>query len=538
MTTMSKLLSDLIPSDLTGLMDNQYTRYALGAGAVACLAIPAYTFIKNRIDPISLAVIRGRFNTKDIVEERYRRGAIHWTWSIFGGLYVIIGEHPAKWLLIQEKDNIWSGIDGRPKAFRGFATGSIIDQDFEEHARSRRLMVPAFKIDALKGYLPRMLHHTTNSMEHWAKECDKGGYVDLEEGLKLLTLRIAFTLLLGAKIPDDNFEEMSRLRERYAELFLGFAPWPIGPWDGKKRSKIAKDSILKDVGEIINERRKDLEEREKSGKGTEDGVVEDSDPLWLLLKAVDENGDRLSVQELAAHSLILVIAGHETTAATLSSFVAECIRDPTLISRLRAEQDALIASTGRQIPSYEDLKNMPFMDAVFRECERVHSAAPNIIRRARKDIVYVPKDGTKPTVVKKGTMILWDVLSTNRDPSIYPDPHTFNPDRWLHQPPTTSPTDSATTTSDIGTTSTSIPSLSPFRLATFSAGHRICIGMQFARMEMLAVASRLVREYDFTSDVREGTVLEKTISGRKPLLHYPLGLGVRFLKRTGVQKAV
>ena len=81
-------------------------------------------------------------------------------------------------------------------------------------------------------------------------------------------------------MPDDNFEEMARLRERYAELFLGFTPWPIGPWDGKKRSNIAKAGILKDVGEIIKERRRVLEEKEKNGKAADDGVAEDSDPLW------------------------------------------------------------------------------------------------------------------------------------------------------------------------------------------------------------------------------------------------------------------
>ena len=72
-------------------------------------AIPLYNFCKSRMDPLTVAVLCGRFDLEAIAKERFRRGAIQWNWSIFGGLFVIVGEHPAKWLLIQEKDNIFSG---------------------------------------------------------------------------------------------------------------------------------------------------------------------------------------------------------------------------------------------------------------------------------------------------------------------------------------------------------------------------------------------------------------------------------------------
>ena len=110
----------------------------------------------------------------------------------------------------------------------------------------------------------------------------ENGYVNLEMELKQLALRFAFTLLVGADFTKDH-SVSTGLVQKYEELFLGFIPWPIGRWNGKKMSLEARQALASDVKAIIQKRRKLVEAGYKPEFG---------DPLWLLMHATDENGQR------------------------------------------------------------------------------------------------------------------------------------------------------------------------------------------------------------------------------------------------------
>ena len=195
------------------------------------------------------------------------------------------------WMCLRRKKTNKTCHSFRAKAKNAQANklfkGSIIDQDFEDHTRTRRLLAPAFKSDAIRAYLPTMLQIAHSQMEHWVTKSGPDGQtlIDIQSEIRQLTLRMAFTLLLGADLPLEDFDVGHALAQRYDDLFLGMIPWPIGPWDGAKRSELARARIIADVTEVIKQRRDVLE-----GNG---GKEENSrDPLWLLMQAVDENGDR------------------------------------------------------------------------------------------------------------------------------------------------------------------------------------------------------------------------------------------------------
>ena len=229
----------------------------------------------------------------------------------------------------------------------------------------------------------------------------------------------------------------------------------------------------------------------------------------------------MTVEELANQCFVLVLAGHETTATTITSFIVKCIQNPSILTRCREEQDSLIRTSGRTDITPQDLKRMPYLDSVFRELERMHPAGiPNIIpRRIINETIYTPPDGGAPTRFKAGSLLFWDIASTNYDPQLYPNPHTFDPERWL-----TFSTDgnNEDTTTDLG----NVP-ISNFKLATFSAGHRVCIGMQFARMEMMAIAGMLIREYDVVN-VSAGGKWDRVFKGG---IRFVDGVNVGFVKR-------
>lgn len=90
-------------------------------------------------------------------------------------------------------------------------------------------------------------------------------------------------------MPLEDYEIGGTLMKRYEDLFLGIFRWPLGTWNGKKRSAVAKRKLLDDVEAVIRKRREEWDGRVVGGKDEEE---EAGDPMWLLMRAVDENGDR------------------------------------------------------------------------------------------------------------------------------------------------------------------------------------------------------------------------------------------------------
>jgi len=487
-------------------MDSSHTSLHLLAYLATFIALigPLLYYLQARyLDPmLKVFILRGDFDQAAMAAERRARGKAHFAVGVFGRMWVLTGAHAGRWLLVQQKGKIFSGKESRTKQFHLMLAGSIIDQEGAEHARTRRLLAPAFKTEHLRNYLPRMVMTTTLALEHWASLSASAGTIDLQDHIKQLTLRFAFTLLIGANFDVKDHGLMGGFMARYKDFIQGMFPWPIGAWGGQRKALAAREKILQDVEGIIRERLAKVERGEDAG----------GDPLWALMTAVDENGDRLSVKELANQALLLVFAGHETTASILTAFAAQCIRDASLMSALRAEQDALPSG-----PYTNDtLKKMPLLDAAFRETERVYNLVPMITRGAREDMVYIPPDGSPAAVIRKGDTVAWDITGTNRDPDVYDRPDVFDHTRWLvpHAPEDVE--------SDLGSAKTSV-----FTLATFGAGHRVCIGMQFARMEMLVIGGTMIREYDF-GNLKKGTELKLVVT---PQLKWRDGVQVEFNRR-------
>ncbi|KAJ3032541.1 hypothetical protein HDV00_007416 [Rhizophlyctis rosea] len=404
--------------------------------------------------------------------------------------------------------------EGRSTIFRLLFHNSILDKDGDAHTRTRRLLSQAFKSDSLRSYLPLMVSEIRHDFDLWTALSASTGSVDLELEIKQLALRFAFTLLVGADFRGQHDISVC-LVEKYEKLLGAFIPWPLGEWDGKKKSREIRQMLVDDVKAIITQRRLMLAKGEKP---------EVMDPLWLLMTAKDENGQGYTDQALADECVVLVIAGHETTAKTLAAWTVELLRQPSLITALRAEQDALVKSMPLDADgnyTNEHIKHMPLLDATFREIERLYGPAGEISRVVKNDLVFTPEGGGKPVVVKKGHTIAWSITTTNRDAAVYPNPDAFNPSRWLDTAHSKL-SSSEDTTSDLGAVK-----VSSFRLGTFGAGHRVCLGMQFARMEMLLIGGMMIKDYDFKSTIP----VEELREVGRPKFGWEKGVPVVFKKR-------
>ena len=185
----------------------------------------------------------------------------------------------------------------------------------------------------------------------------------------------------------------------------------------------------------------------------------------------------------------VLLAGRDTTACTLTWVIYHLSIDPTITAKLRQE---ILQTVGpdRQ-PTYEDLKNMKYLQHILNETLRLYPVVPYNVRMALKDTTLPTgggPDGTQPIGVLAGTPIGYSTLVMQRRADLYPPtsrsfppPDAFAPDRW----------DSWTPKSW-----TSVP---------FNGGPRICIGQQFALTEMGYTLVRLFQRFESVENRMGGT---------------------------------
>ena len=130
-------------------------------------------------------------------------------------------------------------------------------------------------------------------------------------------------------------------------------------------------------------------------------------------------------KELVGEAILLIAAGADSTALTLTFCIWELLCNLNVMERLQAEIDA-VHCTG--IPNVDVLEKLPFMDAVLKETMRVHSAVMGWMPRR------VPDQGAvvQGVFLPGGTIAGVQAYTIHRDPDLFPNPETFLPDRWLH----------------------------------------------------------------------------------------------------------
>ncbi|XP_053166634.1 cytochrome P450 2J2-like [Hemicordylus capensis] len=191
--------------------------------------------------------------------------------------------------------------------------------------------------------------------------------------------------------------------------------------------------------------------------------------LAQIAKNTGDPTSTLDESNLVQSIFDFFLAGTETTATTMRWAVLYMVAYPDIQGKVQKELDAVLGSS--QLICYEDRKKMPYTNAVIHEVQRF----ANIVA------VGVPRLSTKDTTllgfpVPKGTIILPNLSSTLLDSKEWETPRRFNPGHFLDQD------------GNFVNREAFLP---------FSAGHRVCLGEQLARMELFIFFTRLMRTFTF-----------------------------------------
>ncbi|KAI1812285.1 putative cytochrome P450 [Poronia punctata] len=188
----------------------------------------------------------------------------------------------------------------------------------------------------------------------------------------------------------------------------------------------------------------------------------------FLTNIVEEvKSGEVPLEEIAAHSSTLIIAGGETTATTLSAVMYYLLKSPRVMEKLSGE-------IRRRYKTYDEIDStsalqLPYLQAVINEGLRIHPSGahgfPRISLGTRVDGYWVPK----------GTELYTSTWSVSHSAEYFADPDTFVPERWTEAD-----------NKDIKEAS-----------QPFSLGYRACIGRSFAYLQMSLVLSKMIYTYDF-----------------------------------------
>lgn len=392
---------------------------------------------------------------------------------------------------------------------RLFTGESILTAEPVDHQRHRKIMNPAFGAPQLRTYLPVFRRLAALLSQKWKDMIQSGEksdkcLINVNNTLSRMTLdvigEVAFDSRFG--VLDDNGTD-DELVQAFNNLFVDtlfnpssfdivfqsiwrFFPQPVLKYlkylprkEYRRFATFLKIAIQ--AGKTI------IDEK---AAGTEKGG---KDILSILVQSNHEEDPRaqLSEGEMLSQIATLLLAGHDTTASTLTWLLYELSKHPEDQQRIRDEIKA--AKVNAEARGEDDLQpidfnNMDFTNAVIKEGLRLHPIAPTLYREADSDHV-IPlsqpietKSGKiiNEIPVSKGQGISVSICTYNRLQSVWgEDADEWNPSRFL---------DSGREKSSLGVFA---------NLMTFSAGIRGCIGWRFAVLEIQAVLVELVENFEY-----------------------------------------
>ena len=351
---------------------------------------------------------------------------------------VLAGPAAARLVLVDAEHNFRARIDSDPVAH--LLRHGVLVEDGAAHAALRELMAPALHRRLMEQQVQMMVDCADDAAQRWPL----GQPIELRLEMRRLALRVLTRGLFGVDIAPD----LARLWGPILRSLDFIAPgawlvWPAVPRPGYGRALRKLDDYLY---QLIAVRR-----AQPAG----------GDDLLSLLAGAGLSDDLIRDQLLT-----LLIAGHDTAAATLTWAWHALAGQPDVLRRAQAEARAVL---GDAPPTAASLGQLTYLDQVLKEVWRLYPPIHVASRVAAREVVF---DGRR---IPAGTRVLFSIFLTQRDPRHWTEPERFDPERFdvRAQP-------------------------APFTYLPFGAGSRVCMGAAMAQVEAKAVLARLLQSLDLS----------------------------------------
>lgn len=397
-------------------------------------------------------------------------------------------------------------------AFVSIRRGLFNTRDRAEHTRKRKTVSHTFSAKSIGQFEKYMHHNLEMFVSQWDKMAKQApstwARLDALNWFNYLAFDIIGDLAFGAPFgmleKGKDFAEVKESPDappKYAPAIevlnrrgevsgtIGCMPW-LRPY-----AKNFPDPFFSKGMEAIDNLAGIAIARVKQRLDNAD-KIDRVDLLARLMEGRDESGEKLGREELTAEALTQLIAGSDTTSNTSCALLFWCLKTPGVVAKLQKELDAALPTD--EVPTFSQVRDLPYLDAVIKETMRIHSTSSLGLPRV------VPPQGV--TVRGKffpgGTVLSVPSYTIHHSKEIWgPDADTFNPDRWF-----------------------SLTERQKNAFIPFSYGPRACVGRNVAEMELALIVSTVFRRYEFE-------LHQDVLATREGFLRKPLELDVGMRKR-------
>jgi cytochrome P450 len=347
--------------------------------------------------------------------------------------------------------NFLKSMSLRSNFFHRLVGNGLLTSEGEVWKRQRRLAQPAFHRHRISSYGDVMIDYAQRMIATWRA----GEVRDIHRDMMRLTLEIVVRTLFSADVSQDAYK-VGRVLSKIVKPFASQATvkWILDnrlPTTTHRRFHREAQEIDDIVYRIIADRRA--------------GGLDQGDLLSMLLEAHDEDGSQMTDKQLRDEVMTLFLAGHETTALTLSWTWYLLGQNPLVEQKFHAELDDVL---GGRLPTLEDLPRLKYTDMITREAMRLYPPAYGLGREAIEECEI---GGFR---VPRKTQVFMFQWATQRDPRFFPEPEAFQPERWTEE---------------------FAGSLPKYAYFPFGGGPRFCIGNTFAMMEIVLVLATIGQRF-------------------------------------------
>jgi sterol 14-demethylase len=346
-----------------------------------------------------------------------------------------------------------------------FGKGVVFDAPPER--RKEMLKNSALRGEQMKGHAATIQREIERMVAPWGEQ----GEIDLLDWFAELTIYTTSSCLIGPRFReelDGTFAALYHELERGTDAIAYVDAY--ADIESFRRRDAARLALVELVQRIIDKRAaagppwewKDAEGRPAPGEA-------DMLDVLMSLKKRDDVTPRFTADEITGMFISMMFAGHHTSSGTAAWTLIELLRNPQVLKDVTAELDDLYAD-GSEV-SFQALREIPRLESAIKEALRLHPPLI-LLLRVVKEPLHV-----NGFTVPVGAMVGASPAVSNRIAEDFPDPDVFDPGRY-DEP----------RQEDLVNRWTWIP---------FGAGRHRCVGSAFAMMQLKAIFSVILREYEF-----------------------------------------
>ncbi|EAI0988140.1 cytochrome P450 [Campylobacter coli] len=367
---------------------------------------------------------------------------------------------------------------------------SIFTTNGEVWKKQRELLRPSFEMTRISKVFNLMSEAVSDMMKRFEKY-PNASIIEVDEAMTFITADVIFRTIMSSKLDEEQgkkildafvtFQEQS-VHTAMRRMFR-FPKWLSYVLGDRKRAK-AGDVIRQVLSDIIKPRYDAV----SSGK-----AENFEDILGSLLLVVDaQTNQRFSFEEILDQVAMLFLAGHETTASSLTWTLYLLSLYPD--EQEKAYKEIIQVLQGENI-QISHLRQFKYLTNIFKESLRLYPPVGFFAREAKKDTKVRDK------MIKKGSGVVIAPWLIHRHEEFWTNPHGFNPSRFEGE-------------------------YKKDAYLPFGVGERICIGQGFAMQEAILILANILKKYKL--ELEEGFVPD--VVGRLTI-RSANGMRIKFSKR-------